>query len=114
MYSISTNVKFDGKSNTSLMSHIIPVKSIDDLSNRVEIIEGDKNQKSPKKGEVWIPSTLADSKDLDIGKNIEIIDFKGKKINFKIAAIVNDSIKTIVIVLLWQLMIYLNIKKVIL
>ena len=91
MFSVSTNLSFNGKSNESTMSYIVPIEDVKDLSNKVEIVDGNKEETVPQKGEMWMPSTTANLRDIKVGDDVEIIDSNGKKFEYKVSAIVNDS-----------------------
>ncbi|GAA0706434.1 hypothetical protein GCM10008904_15010 [Paraclostridium ghonii] len=91
MFSVSTNLSFNNKENDTLMSYVVPMKSIEDLSNKMEIVEGDKTQKSPRKGEIWISATTANLNNIKVGDKAKIVDNKGKAHEYKVSAIINDS-----------------------
>ncbi|MGL4762240.1 MAG: ABC transporter permease [Sarcina sp.] len=91
VFSVSTNLKMDEKINEMMMSYIVPMKGIDELSNKVEIIEGDKSQKKPQKGEVWIASVIADLEGIKIGDKIEVSDSVGDTFEYTVSGIVKDS-----------------------
>lgn len=91
MFSVSTNLSFNNKENDTLMSYVVPMKSIEDLSNKMEIVEGGKTQKSPKKGEIWISATTANLNNIKVGDKAKIVDNKGKEHEYKVSAIINDS-----------------------
>lgn len=91
MFSVSTNLSFGDKVNDSLMSYLIPIDSTESLSNKVHITEGNKEEKAPKEGEIWIPSTIANLKNINVDDVAKIIDSNGKTLEFKVSAIINDS-----------------------
>ncbi|MGL5870702.1 FtsX-like permease family protein [Clostridium chrysemydis] len=91
MFSVSTNLSFNGKSNDTIMSYVLPIDSVENLSNKIEFVEGNNKAKSPKKGEMWIPSTIANLKNIKVGDIAKIVDVNGKIFEYKISAIVNDS-----------------------
>lgn len=91
MFSVSTNLSFNGKSNDTIMSYVLPIDSVENLSNKIEFVEGNNKAKSPKKGEIWIPSTIANLKNIKVGDIAKIVDINGKIFEYKISAIVNDS-----------------------
>lgn len=91
MFSVSTNLSFNGKSNDTIMSYVLPIDSVENLSNKIEFVEGNNKAKSPKKGEIWIPSTIANLKNIKVGDIAKIVDVNGKIFEYKISAIVNDS-----------------------
>ena len=91
IFSISTNLTFNNKNNTTLMSYVVPMENKKELSNKIEIKEGDKKSEAPKSGEMWISSTTANSKNIKVGDKAKIIDGDGKSLEYKISAIVNDS-----------------------
>lgn len=94
IYTTSTNLSLNGNINDFLLSYIIPIESTENLSNKIQIIEGDYSKKTPEKGEMWIPKTVAKFKGIMIGDDAEIIDNNGEKMKFKISAIINDSNQT--------------------
>ena len=67
----------------------IAIKDIDKLQWKLSIIEGNKNDKLPSKGEIWISEIFADKRDLKLGDEIkfDIAD----NTTFKISAIIKDS-----------------------
>lgn len=91
MFSVSTNLSFNGKSNDTIMSYVLPIDSVENLSNKIEFVEGNNKAKSPKKGEMWIPSTIANLKNIKVGDIAKIVDANGEIFEYKISAIVNDS-----------------------
>ena len=91
IFSVSTNLSLNNKINDFIISFVVPIDSIETLSNKVNVIEGDKDEKSPKKGEMWIPSTVANLEDIKVSDTAKIIDSNGETLEFKISAIVNDS-----------------------
>ncbi|WP_250672786.1 FtsX-like permease family protein [Paraclostridium ghonii] len=91
MFSVSTNLSFNNKENDNLMSYVVPMKSMEGLSNKMEIVEGDKTQKSPRKGEIWISATTANLNNIKVGDKAKIVDNKGKTHEYKVSAIINDS-----------------------
>lgn len=91
MFSVSTNLSFNNKENDTLMSYVVPMKSMEDLSNKIEIVEGDKTQKSPRKGEIWISATTANLNNIKVGDKAKVVDNKGKTHEYKVSAIINDS-----------------------
>lgn len=91
MYSVSTNLSFNGKANKTLMSYVIPIDNVKNLSNKVEIVEGDKSEIAPQEGEIWISSTTANLRNVNVGDKAKIVDGNGKTIEYKVSAIVNDS-----------------------
>lgn len=91
IFSVSTNLSFNGKANDNLSSYVVPVGDMKNLSNKLDIVEGDKSEKAPKKGEMWISSTTANLKNIKIGDMAKIVDINGNNLEYKISAIVNDS-----------------------
>lgn len=91
IFSVSTNLSFNDEANDNMSSYIVPIDDIKNLSNKLEIVEGDKNEKAPKKGEVWVSSTTASLKNIKVGDKSEIINGNGKILKYKVSAIVNDS-----------------------
>lgn len=91
MFSVSTNLSFNGKSNDNIMSYVVPIDSVENLSNKLEFVEGNNKEKSPRRGEMWIPSTIANIKDIKVGGTVKIVDANGENFEYKVSAIVNDS-----------------------
>ncbi|MGG7177455.1 FtsX-like permease family protein [Clostridium paraputrificum] len=91
LFSVSTNLSFNDEINDNLMSYVIPIDNVENLSNKMNIVEGNKEQMAPKEGEMWIPSTIADIKGIEVSDTAKIIDSNGKTSEYKISAIVNDS-----------------------
>ena len=91
IFSISTNLTFINKNNTTLMSCVVPIEDKRELSNKIEIKDGDKESEAPKSGEMWVSSTTANSKNVKVGDKAKITDGNGKSLEYKISAIVNDS-----------------------
>ena len=91
IFSISTNLTFNNKNNTTLMSCVVPIEDKRELSNKIEIKDGDKESEAPKSGEMWVSSTTANSKNVKVGDKAKITDGNGKSLEYKISAIVNDS-----------------------
>lgn len=91
MFSVSTNLSLDNKTNEYMMSFVIPMDNIENLSNKINIIDGDKGSKAPRRGEMWIPSTVAKLKEISVGDIAKIIDSNGNELEFKISAIITDS-----------------------
>ncbi|MBU3132660.1 FtsX-like permease family protein [Clostridium gasigenes] len=90
-YSISTNFTVNNKDLGIFMGLIMPIDNLENLTFKIEVIEGNSKQKAPLEGEIWIPSTVAESKDLKMGDIAKIIDGNGETIEFKVSAIINDS-----------------------
>lgn len=91
MFSVSTNLSFNNVNNDSPISFVIPIEDIKDLSNKVNIVDGDKKAKAPNKGEVWIPSTISKLKEISIGDTASIIDSNGDTLEFKVSGVITDS-----------------------
>ena len=91
MFSVSTNLNFNDKVNKTVMSYIIPIDNVKNLSNKIEIVEGDKTEVKPKRGEMWISSTTANLRNIKIGDKAKIIDSNGRSLEYEISAIVRDS-----------------------
>lgn len=109
IFSISTNLNFNNKNNDALMSFVIPIDDKDELSNKVIIKDGDKDAKAPKEGEMWISSTTANLKDIQVGDKAKIINGNGETLEYKISAIVNDSNQSSTAIGL--LLVYVNEKE---
>ncbi len=90
-YSISTNFTVNNKDLGIFMGLIMPIDNLENLTFKIKVIEGDSNQKAPLEGEIWIPATVAESKNLNVGDIAKIIDGNGETIEFKVSAIINDS-----------------------
>lgn len=91
MFSVSSDLSFNGNTNNSLISYVVPINDVGELSNKMDIVEGDTSMKAPQRGEVWIASTTANLNNIKLGDKAKIIDENGKAHEFKVSAIVNDS-----------------------
>lgn len=91
IFSVSSNLRFNGKSNDTIKSYVVPTDNIGNLSNKIEILDGNNKEKAPKKGEMWIPATIANLKNIKVGDMAKIVDNNGKSLEYKVSAIISDS-----------------------
>lgn len=90
-YSIVNKLKINNRYIDIYAGMILPIKDIKELNWKISITEGDKKSSGPKKGEVWMPNTLAKSKGIKVGDEAIIENAKGEDIKLKVSAIINDS-----------------------
>lgn len=91
MFSVSNNIRVNDNLLDTPASFIIPIKDINELKWKVKVSEGNLESSVPKQGEVWILKSYANKKDITIGDKIKVKDSKGKYIEFKVSAFINDS-----------------------
>lgn len=94
VFSVSNNIRANDKLLDTIATYIIPIKDINEVQWKVKVTNGDKESLVPKQGEIWILKSFADKKGFIPGDKIKIKDSKGKDIEFKISALINDSNQT--------------------
>jgi putative ABC transport system permease protein len=91
IFSISNNIRVNKKLLDLTYSYAIPIKSAKELSWKVDVLSGDIKSTSPKKNEIWVPKTLADTKGIKLGDEIVIKNPQGENVALKVTALITDS-----------------------
>jgi|GEM_PF-54531 len=91
IFSVSNNIRVNKKLLDLSYSFAIPIKNVQELNWKVDMLSGDIKSKAPKKDEIWVPKILADTKDIKIGDEISIKNSKGKNVTLKVTALITDS-----------------------
>ncbi|MGH4123426.1 MAG: FtsX-like permease family protein [Clostridium sp.] len=88
---VSNNIRVNNKLLDLSFSYVIPIKNVKELNWKVNVISGDTKSLAPKKNEIWVPKTFADTKGIKLGDEIVIKNSKDENVPLKVTTLITDS-----------------------